>query len=218
MLPGHFVARQYSSDSLVLTKAWDVLSTGSTITIPATAQVGDLAVYADFAAKLNSFPTGGLLSGFSSLVFTTYGPGPIKLSLRAGYKLLELADIGAVKTGFNGDDESKLMLGFRPNRVLATAAPASWTGTALYSDPSSRSVSSGDAATEPVLVVGFGLTESGNVNPLSFTPTEDGDTGSARARGKWKFYRVGDTLADHTVDMGDESANGLCAGYFEFTE
>lgn len=93
-------------------------SSGSTITIPATAQAGDLAVLYDLARNLLVFyPTLVTPSGWTTLL-DLQGNGNTSSIL--SYKILEAGDPGATITGMDGNtSDAKSLAVFRATPSLA---------------------------------------------------------------------------------------------------
>lgn len=120
----------------------------ASITIPATAQAGDLAVLYQTAADSSAVPTDTLPSGFTSLGSVTgdYGSGFSLNSL--SYKILTAGEPGTSITGSSGSAGSrKLIAIFRPNVPINTVT----TGTA------STEFTTGDPATQTILTGGAGV-------------------------------------------------------------
>lgn len=94
-------------------------STASTITIPATAQAGDLAVLYDLARNIIGTPTLVTPSGWTTLSDLTGGTGAAVLS----YKILVAGDPGGTVTGMDGTSaDAKSLVVFRATPTLAGVA------------------------------------------------------------------------------------------------
>lgn len=91
-------------------------SSAATITIPATAQAGDLAVLYDLARNIIGTPTLVTPSGWTTLSDLTGGTGAAVLS----YKILGAGDPGATITGMDGNiADAKSLEVFRATPSLA---------------------------------------------------------------------------------------------------
>ncbi len=94
-------------------------SAASTITIPATAQAGDLAVLYDLARNSSGTPTLVTPAGWTTLSDLTGGTGAAVLS----YKILVAGDPGGTVTGMDGTSaDAKSLVVFRATPTLAGVA------------------------------------------------------------------------------------------------
>jgi hypothetical protein len=189
-------------------------SGSANITIPATAQTGDIAALYDLAIS-GSLPALVTPSGWANRVNTTSG---VAVRLAVSTKILESGDAGASITGMDGSSlDTKMMLVFRPNILIGTATYSTFTGEATTGDASSQSIAaSGQSA--PVLVIAGCGTNSGPVFSTA-SPAFDAEvTATVNLRMGYKIYNAGSTPASHTIDMASlGSRNSLWGGYIALT-
>ena len=189
-------------------------SGSANITIPATAQTGDIAALYDLAIS-GSLPALVTPSGWANRVNTTSG---VAVRLAVSTKILESGDAGASITGMDGSSlDTKMMLVFRPNILIGTATYSTFTGEATTGDASSQSIAaSGQSA--PVLVIAGCGTNSGPVFSTA-SPAFDAEvTATINLRMGYKIYNAGSTPASHTIDMANlGSRNSLWGGYIALT-
>lgn len=102
-----------------LAYAASATSSAATITIPATAQAGDLAVLFDLARDIVSTPTLVTPSGWTTISDLTGGRGAAVLS----YKILAAGEPGSTITGMDGNSaDAKSLVVFRATPTLAGVA------------------------------------------------------------------------------------------------
>lgn len=192
-------------------------STGTTITIPATAQPGDLAVL--FNAIGASSVTAAVPTGFTSIIDTSLlgGLGGDNRSI-ASYKRLVTGEPNSVITGMTGGDagfRTMIMLVFRPIGRIAVVTIPAWTGQATDGNPTLQTVV---ALGLPVPLIVFGLAWAFTAGTVAFStasPAFDAtvtlDGGSAYLIVGYKIYNS--APADHSIDKNDDgSGNTLQSG------
>lgn len=190
----------------------------TTVTIPASAAVGDLAILVN-AARGASAPALVTPAGWTNLV----NMADAAQRITAHYKVLASGEPGSVLTGMDGSfAETLQILIFRPNAPINTVTPSTFSSQVTGADPTLQTVSA-SGQTVPLLVLGC-LTDQEITAPAFSTasPAFDAEiaeagSGSAIAiRTGYKIYNS--SPADHSVDMADEgSGNGLWSGYLKLT-
>lgn len=170
-------------------------SSAATITIPAAAQAGDLAVLYDLARNvIASYPTLVTPSGWTTLL-DLQGNGNTSSIL--SYKILEAGDPGATITGMDGNSaDAKSLVVFRATPSLAgvTVLESAEQYTAGNPDAQAKTAQSA----YPYLVYGV----CGGVSALPTWVSWDPATASiGYQRYGWKFFN--DNAASCSVDCGD---------------
>lgn len=112
-------------------------STTNTITIPASAQVGDIAILIDYGYLTSTTaPTTVIPSGWTSIVTASNTTSPAQRSC-ISYKTLVSGDPGASITGMNTTNMRKTMLIYRPtiaqNGITVKNFSATHSGSAIAS-------------------------------------------------------------------------------------
>lgn len=182
----------------------------STITIPATAQDGDIAVLYDYAQNSSGTPSLVTPAGWANRVDDTLST---TLRVAVATKILTGADAGASITGMNGTfGNRKMMLVFRPDAPITTASYSTFNSEFTAGNPAAQVVAA--AGQSPPLIVLGGCGH--DASPAFTTASPAFDAVIVPAHG---FFRMGYKLyssapADHTIDMADlGSQNSLWSGY-----
>lgn len=167
---------------------------GSTITVPATAAAGDLAVLLDRAGAGTYVPTTVVPTNWTSI--SNQGGGSFLQYARQilSYKILASGDPGATITGMNGTVNSKVMLVFRPSAAMA-AVIEDVNEELTSSTPSSQVV---EATTKPYVVIG-GTGTSGT--PTWDTSWYDATVSATRIELAYKLFNT--TPANVTISVPD---------------
>ena len=182
-------------------------SDSSTITIPASAAAGDLAVLLD-ACDNPSAITDGVPAGWTLLKALT-----VTTSVRcnSSYKILASGDPGATITGMTALIRNKLLFVFRLAGGIATVTVATNKGYGVTGNPTDLTA---DAATEPyVVVAGLSGGPSAGVDWASLTPAAHGSQLQNYLRGAyWVFNDAeGVEVAEVMGDWGAHTEVSLCA-------
>lgn len=209
-LPGMFPFIPAQSAAAVLTTLSHVnqaTSTGATIDVTGLVQAGDLMVLSDLARGSGGIaPTAVLPSDFTSLHNT------VQTSLIGDHRWIVSAKISSgsetVLTGMDGDAADKKIIDiYRGDVPISGFADSdfaeSWGDNG---NPASMTIN-GSGTTPVVLLLAFYNCFGGGptIDPRTFSPAKDGETSlSSIFYSAWKIYNVGDTPANHTVDMDDE--------------
>ena len=135
-----------------LTYVSSATSTGSTIVIPASSEIGDLAVLWDAAEGDSYYPDPVVPGDWTELVglysFTT----AIIATFKVSRKKLVSGDPGTTITGMNGDLlNRKLIVILRPNNAIGTITQVEQAAEAVDTNPADQVKST---QTAPYVVIG----------------------------------------------------------------
>jgi hypothetical protein len=196
------------------------ISNAATITVPAAAQTGDVAILFDVAESTTGTPPSDVVpTNWTGITTTTFvnsaGNGQ---RCRISYKILTGGDPGASITGMNGTARNdKVMLVVRGN-VAATAVSAEdWTLVGEETDPASQTVNASTLGTAPLVVFGMANARLSTAVFSTASPAFDATVadGTADLLAGYKIYDS--APADHTIDMADLGNNMLASGFLELT-
>jgi len=185
-------------------------SEATTISVPAGVQAGDLLVLADLALSANVLPTD----------FTQIATDVVNtLRLSTSFKLATGSE--TTITGMSGSGAvSKILAVFRPNGTVASYGVFDAEQAATGGNPAGQTITS-SGGTAPLIAFGF-WGANGTVDPRAMTPAKDAelnqdwDSNTDALYIAWKFYDVGETPANVTVDMNDEgNANNMQSCYIQ---
>ncbi len=197
-----------------LTYITSATSTLGTITIPATAQAGDLALYTDicFPSPVEVVPTG----------FTKWAGGLLNtVRMVSAYKILVSGDPGASITGMNDDNDNKAMIIVRGNIPITSVAYGGATaGTPAQeytgSNPASQSINAGTLAGAPSVICSTAYGSNGTTTgQVVWSPNEDAIIAAGGGTLGSLYYLVQNTPANVTIDMPDQgTTNMIASAYF----
>jgi hypothetical protein len=209
-----------AAQALTLEFVASAVSSGSSVTIPASAAAGDLAVYIDYAVNQESIditpPSSVTPWGFSNFVNrgVTWNAGPLNDFGARGMisrRILTAGDPGSGRTGMTGNNSnSKILMIFRPS-LAATAAVASVSSQATNGNPSSQSVLAGSGAA-PLVVIGAAAHGGGLGSFSTTSPSFTAQETRNRLRAGYRIYNT--SPADHTVDKGDQGDGNFLAAFY----
>jgi hypothetical protein len=193
-------------------------SSGPTITIPASAQTGDMAILYDMAlSNSGTAPTSVVPSGWTS-VSTLTGSNANGNGIRSivSRRILTAGQAGSVVTGMNGSErDRKIMFVIRTAMPILGVTAVGWVSRLGGGTPSSIALSS-SGGTPNMVVVAFAASEN-DVPSFSFGTVTD-TNGASATRAAYRRYTKLDSPGNHTASAGDGGdTNGLAAGWFEFT-
>jgi hypothetical protein len=184
-------------------------STAATITTPGTTIAGDLIVLWDFPSSSPSGPANILPSGYTQIA--TVASGARRGS--ACYKIADSGDANAVVTGMDGAlNDRKIMVVFAGDNPISSAVLASVNSESTAGDPVAQTITSSSGIV-PLVVLGFYGTNTGTLDPRSFSPASTGEVANGTiCYVNYKLYNS--APANITVNMEDEgSANTLVSCY-----
>lgn len=149
--------------SITLSFVDSATSTGETITIPAGAQEGDVAVLFDWSQQIYWATTELVPTGFISIdqdtVIDLYQPDT---SVVASYRELGSGEGGSSVTGMNHSINRKVMLVFRPSAPISSITITGKTSELTNNDPAAQTSPAGSSPLVKVAV-------SASNNSASFT-------------------------------------------------
>jgi hypothetical protein len=184
-------------------------TTTDSITIPASAAVGDLAVH---IMRADTLVSGGDPSGFTLID----GQASANAAHGANYKILVGGDPGSTLTGLlNGTTEDSILLVFRG--FTGTATPNTWTWPAPNNNNPSVQTVTASGETDPLIVFGSCGANTGPAVFVTASPAFDGEvvTSSGRLRVGYKIYNT--SPANHSIDQNDlGNGNTLGSGFIKF--
>ncbi|MCC6581670.1 MAG: hypothetical protein IT440_14655 [Phycisphaeraceae bacterium] len=204
-------------------------STGSTITIPASAAAGDIAILFDMATEENGTPSStGTPTGWTSLKLATedvdaiYPFGANWCYARASYKELSSSDPGASVSGMSGDYAiDKMMWVFRPNFVVGSLVASTWSGQATEGNPSAQTIS---ASGQDAPLIAMAITANHGTASLFTTESPAFQQTVTKSDSDIRFgftiYGTGTTPQNHSVDASDtggDPADVFMSGYIRAT-
>ena len=176
----------------------------SSISVPVSAQVGDLAVIWQYSISVSSIPISVIPSGFASVVDVGSNSVGGTFGYRGiiSWKVLQVADIGAPLPGMSGTIlNDKIIEIWRLSESIALVTTSAFNSELTENNPSQQTVLSG-AGEAPLIVLG----SAAGVTAASFsveTPAFSSTTTAADG-----FFIVGKTIynsspIDQVVDMND---------------
>lgn len=189
-------------------------STSSSISVPAGVQAGDLILLADLCTGFGT-PAEVVPGGFTKISSLSDS----NFRFTASYKIAEGTE--TTLTGQTGSLVVKALALLRGDVPLASVtASTPQTRGPTPNDPSPITVTA-SSGTAPLVVVGFYGSSDQSVQPMTFTPANDGvvagvSSGQNRVLVAWRFdLSAGQNT---TIDMQDESEdNSLIGCYLELT-
>jgi hypothetical protein len=189
-------------------------ATTFSLTVPAAAQAGDLAIYNLATDTTTSFtyPAGWT---FLQSSFASSAKGATIA------KILSASDVGATVTiiGDGGSDPfAGVMLIFRGFQNFKFFTAKSLNIESTSGNPALQTVTSSADNGKSVIVVGStsGRPTGQNGAFVSTSPAFDATITSASLRVGYSIYNKGTTVVNHTVDMNDVGQNILQSFYMIF--
>lgn len=190
----------------------------TSITIPAEAQVGDIAVLLSYCRGLAS--TGGNApAGWTKITDLTQGSSSTGIRALAAYKVLVSGDPGSTITGliYGGQAEAQHVRIYRkydPGNVgsgvqVSTPSAQGTTGT-----PTNQTIANASDFTGYVAIAMY--SGSGTVSVRGFTPaaTTENSMAASTFFVKTKVYTAEDTHAAITVSMSDTGSNNILQSFW----
>jgi len=187
--------------------AAQVTSTSSTITIPSTAKVGDIALLFDTSTTVTEVNP----SGWSTITGgTTTG-----IRTNINRKTLVSGDIGATVTGMAGTTR-KILLLFRPNGPVTTLTVTATGSQFTTATPSNQTVTAGDSpSTTPVISFWCGASTGSPSITLAGT-TQIANTSTSGIRVAYRQWNQGETPSNQTASMADSGTNSFQSFFIRF--
>jgi hypothetical protein len=195
-------------------------STSHTITIPASAQAGDVAILFDAAVSTEAIPGDVVPTGWTGIITATNLPNDGN-RVRISYKILAGGDAGASVTSMDGTvADDQVMLVFRGNIAATAVSAEDWEAQATQNNPASQTVNASTEGTRPLVV--FGMTHIHNGTAAFSTQSPAFAATVANSDNDllvgYTIYNSADALSDHTVDMNDLGTyQALASGFLELS-
>lgn len=198
-----------SSRPYALSFVASATSTSSTITIPASAQAGDVAILYDVAYNFSGVPTSVTPTGWTAIRSDS---GSVSRQ-NSSAKVLVAADASASITGMTGTSwVNKTLIVVRPNVPAQSFVAAGANGEITAGTPTNQSVTA-SAGSAPLIVVA-GYTITGSFGTVTFSPTQDATiTNGTDQQLRYKIYNS--APADVTVGMSDAGINWMQSFYLQ---
>lgn len=192
-------------------------STGASVTIPAIAAVGDVAILVDYVVSFSAAVTKVVPSGWTELVDTAGTAVGDYYRVIASYRILTSGQPGASVTGMNEDGENKLMLVFRHANGISSITPSTWNSEIGDGDLASQAANA-SGGTAPLIVIGAACIEGGTASFSTASPAFDDTVASSDADILMGYKLYDNSPANHTIDMNDlGNNNALVSGYLQIT-
>jgi hypothetical protein len=193
-----------------LSFAGQTQGTTTTISLPGTEQVGDLAIVIYAAVASSGTPTPVTPSGFTPFAEALGGS---RAGLWLYYKVLGAGDLGATYTGASGSTGTRWKTAlFRGDARISSVTAGSPNGQATTGNPSNQTITSSDG-TPPLVVIGaaqgqVGVSLSGTLNSAGTELQTSGSTQRA-------VYLIANSAApNYTWGMADAGDyNALVSAY-----
>lgn len=212
-----FLKKKVATTAATFSFVTSATSTASTITVPGTAQAGDLAILIDGTSNAVSPATSVTPSTWTKDAEATHTAGVANRCI-ISHKILESGDISASITGMAGVTQlRKIMLIFRPSVPLTVVTPSTPTGQSTSGNPSSQVIAMTASSTPVIGIAHFyaGAASEPTVSPRTNSPAATGEVNSAISQ--YVQYMLYNTSpSDHTIDMDDEGNNTLQGIYYRF--
>ena len=170
------------------------ITSGSTITIPASAQAGDIAVIQNRATAVAGSPTNVVPANFTEVIHMLSSNNATRV--RTSYKKLVSGDPGSsVGVNYAAFTTGAICWIFRPSTAIASLSVASLNKVMTDSDPGSQTVAS---QTAPYLVLG----DCGSSATPSFNSTWY-DTTDIAGYVRGGYVIVNSSPGSYSIDMND---------------
>jgi hypothetical protein len=181
-------------------------SLSSTITIPATATTGDIAILWDYSTTTtNTVP-----SGWTQINTAT----TTSMRFTVSYRKLTAGQNGTSVTGMSGTTR-KVMAIFRGNIVPTTITPTTHGAQATTATPSTQSITAGTAPY--IYFSGHAASTSGGSRTWnSGSPTEISASSTNTVYGRFQIFNSGGASTT-SVSMTDAGTNGMISFKISFS-
>lgn len=179
----------------------------ATVTIPASAQAGDLAVLLDASSASTTAPTTVVPDGWTPDVNSFINAATAMRSI-ISHKVLVGGEPGTSVTGMDSSTDRKIMLVFRPSRPIASVIVSTPTAQIIDTDPASQQILMAGAAPPGIAIAHW--RSNGAVSPRSASPALAAEVTSDSVQ----FAQYSMVHADYTIDMDDEGGANCLQGLF----
>lgn len=193
-------------------------STLDTITIPSTAQAGDIAILFDAASNVSgTAPTSVDPSGWTNLASSSGTDGvTIAIRMNVSYHILDSNEAGTTITGMNGGTDYKSVLVFRPNFNCLSVTRSALGVQFTSADPTAQNITlvTGTPGVPPPIVAFAHMRSTGAVSRT--VPSGWSEITNTNQIVQYFTNNPNDTNINQTVDMADTGFNGLTSFYLNF--
>ena len=206
---------------ITLSYVTSATASAASITIPATAQVGDIVILADRDSNnttANTYPA-TIPTGFTQAI----SANAISLAtyfyrVLISYKVLVSGDPGASITGMPNTYNwaRKVLLVFRPSRAISNVTIGSVVSTMLDGNPAAQTITASSGALPLIVYTHFTSNINTNIVTPSFSPAQDGfaqilNGANPQSQSRYKIYNS--SPANTTVDLGSNNGHGINGFY-----
>lgn len=201
--------------------ASNTTTNNNSVTVPSTAQPGDIAIIADNVDTISANP--GAPTNWTEIRHD-FSSGNIGLGTY--YKVLTESDINASVASQNTSTTDHFMLCavFRPSSFIGTLTVGGQAGSATTANPASITLSISGIAVPLIGFVVFAQRGSNNANfSIAVTPTNSGSVTTLDESSRnvlrlyYLFYAAGTTPANTSADLNDNGAQAQQCWYIRFT-
>lgn len=194
-------------------------TTGTSITIPSTSQVGDLCIIHNQAGVALGTCTPVTPAGFTNVVNTGGSDGSQNQRMMVSYKVLVSGDPGSTVSGMTqGPPTARLMI-FRPaNFTLSSITTSTVSQQTTPSKPTNQTIVLGAESVKRPLIswASFGA----NSKTVSGASVTGGPTYTTLTHSyglvSYAILNEGQNSTDSTVSMSDNGNNSLASLTFSF--
>lgn len=192
-------------------------STTNTITIPATAEEGDIAILFDGGAGGTTATAGaGGPTGWTTILNQLVNDaGGNSMRCICSYKILSLGEAGTSITGMDAPADGKIMLVFRPNFTIANVTAVTIGNVVSLADAVLQTITL-TSATLPAIGCAHMRAGTGGGNGTVTTRSVTNLTEVSNGTFQYAYYAVENsvnTVVDATADFADSGTNGLQTFY-----
>lgn len=197
-----------------------VTSSQSSMTIPATAQVGDVVMLFDFAyISSTTPPTSVVPTGFTSFGASNNSQ-TISPACRSvvSYKILVSGDPGSIITGLSSTTMNKILVVYRPNMTINNRVVSNQNGQNTASAPTNQTLTL--ATSLGGWFVGYAMyCSSGTITTRgsTTTATRELNVGTTMYVKLFENLDGNTSFANSTISMADYGSNALNSDAISFS-
>lgn len=192
----------------------NVTSTASTVAIPATAQVGDIAILVDWGyITSTTSPTSVTPTGFTLIGQHNQITSPAS-RIMATYKVLVAGDPGATITGMSTTSMRKILMIYRPSIAYNSITVNSGTFNTASTTPGSQNIS--PATKEYVLEFGIWGSSAGTIGTRTSTLTSSRELSIAGQTNLYvnAFELLEGSITTNTLTFPADYGTNVLASFF----
>lgn len=216
---GVAIIKYASSTNFSLSYVTSANTTSSSITIPATAQAGDIAVLVEVAFVSTTASWGTLTnpSGFTQFTQSSNSTSSVNGSAKCvvSYKVLASGDPGSSVSGgtVTNATYNQVMMIYRPNLAINSVLNSASVETILSTAPSGTLILSGQLPWHLGLAI-YG-SEAGSISPRtsSTTETRELNSGTKLYVKTFEGLNGATTFSNSSISMSDYGVTNMLFGY-----